>query len=261
MVIRSVTKRGIVKMKKPGNTKQLHSDANSASVYQYTSHMSRRDSIKWLGVLSTSLTLGLVTGCGSAPEKGHWPQLNLKPITAEGYGTDPNMIIPAPSYWPKTLTADQLTLVAVLSDIIVPREGDVPSATEVNVPDVIDEWVSAPYERQQQHRLEILSGLQWIDDESQLRFKQFFVDLSQAQKLSIIDDIAYDKNKTIPEFSLIVPVFANFRNLVLAAFFCSPEGTKDIGYMGNVPIAGDYPGPTEEALAHLKQKLEKLNLT
>jgi hypothetical protein len=35
---------------------------------------------------------------------------------------------------------------------------------------------------------------------------------------------------------------------------------KDIGYMGNTPSAGEYPGPTPEALAHLNAALVKLNL-
>jgi hypothetical protein len=48
---------------------------------------------------------------------------------------------------------------------------------------------------------------------------------------------------------------------VLAAFFCTPEGCKDIGYLGNVPIAGDYPGPSDEAKAHLDQVLAELGLS
>ncbi|MBT5682665.1 MAG: gluconate 2-dehydrogenase subunit 3 family protein, partial [Gammaproteobacteria bacterium] len=45
------------------------------------------------------------------------------------------------------------------------------------------------------------------------------------------------------------------------AYFASPEGTKDIGYIGNTPIAGDYPGPTPEAMAHLDKMLSDLGLT
>ena len=35
----------------------------------------------------------------------------------------------------------------------------------------------------------------------------------------------------------------------------------DIGYLGNVPINGDYPGPSEEALAHLDGVLVALGLS
>jgi hypothetical protein len=242
---------------------------HSSNKYQYTSGLTRRDSLKWLGILSAFLVLPTVMRCtpqqthvkteiGAA--QGHWPDLKLAPITASGYGKDPNLIMPVRAPWAKTLSAEQLTLVAVLSDILVPRDEDVPSASEVKVPDVIDEWVSAPYGRQQNDRLVILSGLQWIDDESNLRFKQSFTQLDNTQQIQIVDDIAYS-NKDIPiEFANIVPAFAVFRKLVLAAFFCSPAGTKDLGYIGNIPIIGDYPGPSDEAMAHLNLKIQELGL-
>jgi hypothetical protein len=231
----------------------------------YQSKMTRRDSLKWFAILSASAVLPLVNGCdflnySAKIEQGHWPNLNLSPITVKGYGKDPNLIFPPKSPWPKTLTTEQLSLVAVLADILVPRDGNVPSATEVKVPDVIDEWVSAPYQRQQADRLTFLSMLVWIDDESLLRFSKAFVAISSAQKLEIIDDIAYQKSSLLPEFQRITDAFASFRQLVLSAFFCSPEGTKDLGYLGNVPIMGDYPGPTKEAMQHLIKKLAELGL-
>jgi hypothetical protein len=239
---------------------------------QYKSTITRRESLKWLGILSASAVLPSLVGCEGSDStttiangvgdsiKGHWPDLTLSPITVKGYGKDPSMIIPPKSPWPKTLTAEQLTLVAVLADILVPRDGDVPSATEVNVPDVVDEWVSAPYERQQSDRLTILSALVWLNDEAKLRFSKAFTALSPTKQLKIIDDIAYQKDNLAEEFTRIVRAFSRFRKLVLAAFFCSPEGTKDLGYLGNVPIAGDYPGPTDEAMVHLNEILNELGL-
>lgn len=241
----------------------------SNKLMAYQSKLSRRESLKWLGALSASAMLPTLAGCSEAQhttsmvdgKQGHWPELKLTPINVKGYGKDPNLIIPPTSPWPKTLTSEQLTLVAVLSDILVPREGNVPSASEVNVPDVIDEWVSAPYKRQQKDRVTILSTLVWLDDEAKLRFKRGFVALSAKQQLAIVDDIAYQTPELAPEFVQISQAFSHFRKLVLAAFFCSPEGSKDIGYMGNVAIAGDYPGPTPEAMAHLNQVLTSLNLS
>ncbi len=239
---------------------------------QYESTITRRESLRWLGILSASTLIPSLVGCEDSDNvttissavgdsiKGHWPDLTLSPITVKGYGKDPSMIIPPKSPWPKTLTAEQLTLVAVLTDILVPREGDVPSATEVNVPDVVDEWVSAPYERQQSDRLTILSALVWLNDEARLRFSKAFTALSAADQLNIIDDIAYQKDDLAEEFTRIVQAFSRFRELVLTAFFCSPEGTKDLGYLGNVPIVGDYPGPTDEAMVHLNQILNELDL-
>jgi len=250
---------------KPTN-KKINQSAYQSTPYQ--SQLTRRESLKWLGVLSASALVTSVGGCSdflnsqndaSNVVKGHWPNLKLSPITAHGYGKDPNMVTPS-SPWPKTLTADQLTLVATLADILVPRDGDVPSASDVNVPDVIDEWVSAPYEKQQRDRLTILSALTWIDDESRLRFSTPFVALSTKQQFEIMDDIAY-QNSDVPEpFQKISRAFSVFRKLVVAAFFCSPEGTKDLGYIGNVPIMGAYPGPTAEAKIHLQKIIADLGL-
>ncbi|WP_286262757.1 gluconate 2-dehydrogenase subunit 3 family protein [Thalassotalea atypica] len=235
----------------------------------YQSTISRRESLKWLGVLSASALLPSLVGCDVNDKavdvakeaiKGHWPDLSLPPISVKGYGKDPDMIIPPSSPWPKTLSAEHLTLVAILADILVPRDGDVPSATEVNVPDVIDEWVSAPYKRQQDDRLTILSMLVWIDDESTLRFAKGFAGLSSVEQLMIMDDVAYHTDETPAQYKRVAAAFSRFRKLALAAFFCSPEGTKDLGYVGNVPIAGDYPGPTDEAMEHLNKALANLGL-
>jgi len=244
----------------------------TATEVHYQSSITRRESLKWLGILSASALLPSIMGCEVSDKavkvantsgnavKGHWPKLELTPISATGYGKDPSMIIPPKSPWPKTLTAEQITLVAVLSDILVPRDGDVPSATEVNVPDVVDEWVSSPYARQQKDRLTILSALVWLDDEAKQRFSHVFVNLSVEQQIKIIDDIAYQNDELPVEFEQINKAFSRLRKLVLAAFFCSPEGTKDLGYLGNVAISGYYPGPTDEALLHLNQVLDELGL-
>lgn len=231
--------------------------------HHYQAGISRRDSLKWLALLAAGASVPALSGCRLNPlasdSAGHWPDLQLAPITARGYGKDPNLILPPESPWPRTLTQAQLDLVAVLADIIVPQEGVYPSATQVHVPDVIDEWVSAPYEGQQRDRIRILHGLAWLDDEANLRYQRRFVALSAAQQLVIVDDIAFD-NAAEP-FVRMADVFARLRSLVLAAYFCTPQGMQDIGYMGNVPIAGDYPGPSDEALHHLHAVLAGLNLS
>jgi len=234
--------------------------------YQYQSGMSRRESLKWFGLLAAGSALATTSGCSTLSstinsDAGHWPVLDIKPVQAKGYGKDPNLIMPPESPWPLTLTADQLTLVAVLSDYIVPREGNVPSASEVKVPDLIDEWVSAPYDSQQEDRVTILHTLAWIDDEAMQRFGKAFAVLGTTEQTAILDDIAWNHEQTPAPFQRIAGAFERFKGLVLAAFFCSPEGCKDIGYLGNVPIAGDYPGPTAEAKAHLDQVLAELGLT
>lgn len=239
----------------------------------YQNRLSRRDSLKLLAALAASSFLPSLSGCepvkdtanaasaGTAASSEHWPELKLAPVTATGYGKDPNLIMPTQSPWPLTLSAEQLTLLAVVADIIVPAEGRSPSASQVQVPSVVDEWVSAPYPTQQRDRITILSALIWLDDEAKLRFDAGFTAISATQRLSIVDDIAYDSAQSTPAFARIGKAFARLRNLVLAAYFCTPEGIKDIGYLGNVPIAGSYPGPSAEAYQHLESALKNLGLS
>ncbi|TMO09863.1 gluconate 2-dehydrogenase subunit 3 family protein [Pseudoalteromonas sp. S558] len=243
----------------------MHSQ-KSVDSYKYSSGMTRRESLKWLGLLAAGSAVSLTAGCSKVLEEtistqGHWPSLELPAITAKGYGTDPNMLLPPESPWPLTLTNKQLTLVAILADYIVPREGDSPSASDVDVPSVINEWVSSPYNGQQKDRVTILHGLAWIDDESILRYKKIFAKLKAVEQKAILDDIAYFDDNTPAQFQRIANAFLRFKNLILGAYFCTPQGCKDIGYLGNVPIAGDYPGPTAQAKAHLDNVLAELGLT
>lgn len=233
---------------------------------KYACGMSRRESLKWLGLLAAGSAVSLSAGCtkaldGSMSKAGHWPDIDIAPVTGKGYGTDPNMVLPPESPWPLTLTNAQLTLVAVLADYIVPQEGNNPSASQVQVPSVINEWVSAPYNGQQKDRVAILHGLAWIDDEAALRFKTNFVQLNSEQQTAILNDIAYVSEDIPAQFQRISDAFLRFKNLVLGAYFCTPQGCKDIGYLGNVPIAGDYPGPSDEAKAHLEHVLAELGLS
>lgn len=242
----------------------------SSTAPAYANRLSRRESLKLLTALAASAMLPALPAIASTPAgdiadvaagDGHWPALDLEPVTASGYGTDPDLMTPPETPWPLTLTPAQLTLLALLSDIIVPAEGDSPSAAQVQVPTVIDEWVSAPYPDQQHDRVTILSALAWLDDEAAQRFTRPFAALDTHQQLAIIDDIAYDNARTPPRFQRIARAFARLRHLVLAAYFCTPEGMEDIGYLGNVAIAGDYPGPTPDAYRHLDTVLAELGLS
>lgn len=71
--------------------------------YRYVSGMTRRESLKWLGLLAAGSALTVTAGCSKVveetitPNAGHWPDVDIKPVTAKGYGTDPNMVIPPES--------------------------------------------------------------------------------------------------------------------------------------------------------------------
>jgi Gluconate 2-dehydrogenase subunit 3 len=201
--------------------------------------INRRDAIKW--VLAASATVSLLDlqsfGTGVA--------------AATGYGSDPDLVkfYKPGEVWPLTFTKEQHRATAALCDAIIPADEKSPSASSVNVPDFIDEWISAPYPEQAADRKIIIAGLEWLDGESQKRFHQPFSDLTTAQQQKICDDISHVP-KAKPEFTNAAIFFAKFRNLAAGGFYTTPTGWKDIQYVGNVPLT-QFNGPPPEVLVHL----------
>src|SRR5262249_11292534 len=152
--------------------------------------------------------------------------------------------------WPLSLSAEQHRAVAALCDLILPADEKSPAASQLKVPDFIDEWISAPYPAQRQDRNLILEGLAWLDKESAKRFSKRFADLADADQRRICDDIGYEPKAT-PALKQPAQFFAKMRDLTAGAFYTTPEGMKDLQYLGNVPLT-KFDGPPPEVLAYLK---------
>lgn len=203
----------------------------------------RRTALKWILTASASVAL--------APHLTFGQQITTAAVFAKGYGTDPDLVktYNAGELWPLTLTEAQRQIVATLCDVIIPADAKGPSASAVNVHDFIDEWVSAPYPANVQDRKVILDGLTWLEAESQRRFGQGFVSLISRQRTAICDDICYEP-KAKDEFKTAAKFFARFRDLTAGGYYTTPEGMKDIGYIGNVPLAS-FEGPSPELIKKL----------
>ena len=204
-----------------------------------TQRMGRRHAIKWM--LAAGATFSM---------------LDVKSFAASGavsgYGTDPNLqqVYKPGDLWPLTFTKEQHRSVSALCDVILPADERSPAASEVKVPDFIDEWISAPYPPQQADRQIVLEGISWLESESVRRFSKRFDELSSAQQAQICDDIC-STQKAGANFHTAAQFFEKFRDLAMGAFFSSPEGVKDIQYLGNVPLT-KFDGPPAEVLAYLK---------
>ena len=92
-------------------------------------------------------------------------------------------------------------------------------------------------------------GLAWLDTECRKRFDKAFLECTEAQRLEVVDDIAWPK-KAKPEMSHGVRFFSTLRDLVAAGFFSSKIGVADLRYMGNVPV-GEWTGAPPEVLQKL----------
>lgn len=215
--------------------------------------LNRRQALKWMltAAASTSL-LGLA---GRAQERRdtnpYTPDIDVSPVKGQGYGTDPDLLKTyAPGdIWPLIFSDHQLATTTVLCALIIPRDERSPSAADLRVQDFIDEWISAPYAMQEPDRPVILEGLQWLDQEAQRRFGKNFVDLQENQPVAICDDIG-PEGEPAPAFAQPARFFTRFRELTASGYYTTPEGMKDIGYVGNTPLA-EFKGPPPAVLRQL----------
>lgn len=222
--------------------------------------ISRRVTLGWIAAASS--TAFAMAGCDSqapkGPQTGNWKDIALRPVQARGYGLDPNLVEPSVP-WPLTLDTAQRGSLKIAAALMLPADDHSPSGGALNLDAFIDEWISAPYEAQQADRSLIVSGLAWLDAESTQRFGKAFALAGDAQRREIFDLVAF-KNKVATGYEKPAAFFVRLRALMLAGFYSLPEGMKDIGYRGNQPSVGPYPGPPADALAHLNAALTKLNL-
>lgn len=205
-------------------------------------NIDRRTAIQWMLTAYAGLTV--------APSllRAH-PITHLAPRA--GYGTDPLLTksYNPGDFWPLTLTDPQREVVTALCDLIIPADEHSPSAAAVGVPAFLDEWVSAPYDANVHDRELMLEGLAWIDEESQRRFGKRFAAASETQRTALCDDIC-DRTRAAPALQKPAQFFARFRDLTAGGYYTTPEGMRDVGYTGNVPL-GAFPAPPPELLAKL----------
>ena len=218
---------------------------------------SRRTALKWMMTLIATPT---IASCGSSDgERQAIQDLGIAlDVEGAGYGHDPDLMDPIVP-WRRTLTKAQLNLVASLADVFIPSDDASPAASVGDVAGFVDEWVSAPYPQQSEDRDVILRGLEDVEGKAYRRYSKRFVDLDVHQKNDIVDDLLPFTN-FLPAYVNTSGFFARFRYLTLSAYYMSEEGQQDIGYIGNAPVLGPYPGPSKEALAHLQSVLDNLGL-
>jgi hypothetical protein len=208
----------------------------------------RRVAIKWMLTASAGAMLIRTPSFGGvAPETA----ASAAGRPATGYGTDPDLVkgYKPGDLWPLTFTAAQRREAAALCDIMIPADDHSPSASAVGVTDFIDEFVSAPYPDNVRDGKKIVDGLAWLDAESTRRFGAVFADASAGQQASLCDDIAPEEPAN-PDLKAAADFFKRYRNLVASGFYTTPVGMKDIGYVGNVPLAR-FEGPPADLVERL----------
>lgn len=227
--------------------------------------LSRRTTLQWM-MAAAALPLArwpspaMAAGGGTAPPFNviaDWPQAIPAPPPAKGYGRDPDLMTPKVP-WPLTLTKAQRATVDLLGDLILPADQGSPGAGAIGVGAFVDEWISAPYPIQQADRTQVIGGLTWLDAQSKALHEAPFDAITPPQRAGMLDALTV----AAPVAKMAAPVafMDTLRYLFVLGFYSLPEGKADMGYIGDEPTPGDYPGPSREALAHLAQALDRMGL-
>ena len=162
---------------------------------------------------------------------------------AKGYGSDPDLmkIYQPGEVWPLTLSGEQKKIATALADTILPEDDFGPAASTVRVPDYIDEWVSAPYPRQERDRKVVIPGLEKFEAAAREKYGSGFAELTVDQRNEFCEWIVSGEGKPHAGF------FHAFTMIAAGAYFSTQEGWKAIGYEGNI-ASGIFAGPPQEVL-------------
>jgi hypothetical protein len=149
------------------------------------------------------------------------------------------------AFKPKFFTPHEYVTVAVLVDLIIPKDARSGSATDAGVPEFMDFMMIDQPRRQAAMR----GGFALIDHVCEERFDKRFVDCTDDQRRQVLDEIAFPA-KTKPELSQAVAFFSSFRDLTATGFWTSKIGIADLQYIGNTFVP-EWKGCPPEALKKL----------
>jgi gluconate 2-dehydrogenase gamma chain len=136
------------------------------------------------------------------------------------------------AYKPKGLNAHEYKTLEKLADYIIPAEETSPGALAAGAPEFIDLLAS-----QNPQLLAIYTGgIAWLDHAMARHHSSDFVSATPEQQSAMLDLIAYRKNES-PELGPGIRFFDWTRRMVVDAYYTSPAGIKDIGYLGNTAVS------------------------
>ena len=169
------------------------------------------------------------------------------------------------AYVPKFFNPQEWKTVRILVDMIIPKDERSGSATDAGVPEFMDYLMNDPTDtdlQRERRQTAMRGGLAWINSVSERRFGHGFAEATEAERTTILDEIAYSKDEQEDEAEMREPrdlrvmvkhgpsFFNSFRDLTASGFWSSKMGVDDLGYVGNRFVA-EWKGAPPEVLAKL----------
>jgi gluconate 2-dehydrogenase gamma chain len=155
-------------------------------------------------------------------------------------GTAPRSLNGGPNYVPKYLKPHEFKTLRVLGDLIMPADATSPAASEAGAAEFIDFLCS----RNEDLAAIFDGGLAWLDQYMIHKYGSDFVSSRPAEQTALLD-LAYGARTAAPAVAAGQQFFTWARNMVVDAYYTSPVGVKDIGYMGNTVVAAPFGVPQE----------------
>jgi gluconate 2-dehydrogenase gamma chain len=146
---------------------------------------------------------------------------------------------------PKFFTAHEYATVAVLVDLIIPRDERSGSATDAGVPAFMDFMMIDQPRRQ----IAMRGGLALIDRLAIDRFGKRFLSGTGPERRALLDEIAYTTNAD-RSLRQAIAFFSSFRDLTASGFWSTKMGIGDLQYQGNVFVS-EWKGCPDAALKKL----------
>ena len=199
-------------------------------------HVSRRDALK--RIAATVFAAGLAA--------------EMDPVAAQHVHQEAGKMKGAlEGYKRQELTEHEWATVTRLAELIVPADEGGGSAVDAGAPEFIDLLCSGGDELAHIFH----GGLSWLDAEMRVRVDKTFVDASESEQTAMLDALVEEEQRLedLPEASKDGPYgqfrdyqawdrseigagvrfFDWMRKLAVDAYYTSPIGIKDIGYVGN----------------------------
>ena len=197
--------------------------------------MNRRETLKSLFLAPLAGTVIASNGCGTIASNNAsritWARLP----TEYSYGrTDAEKLTDQRLFAETYFREHELVTIAVLCDIILPNNHPNGGALDAGLTDFVEFMVKD----REQYKLPVRGGIAWLDSYSIENFGPDFINISESQRLSICNEIAYPDNQA-SELQAGISFFSLMRNLTLPGYYTTELGFRDLDYMGNTPNVWD----------------------
>jgi gluconate 2-dehydrogenase gamma chain len=130
------------------------------------------------------------------------------------------------NYQPQAFTKHNFQTLRTLAEIVIPGASDGGAAEYIDFLSSRNTDLAAIFN----------GGFGWLDDYMQKKYSADFLTAKPAEQTAVLDTLAYKANY-VPETAGGLLFWTWLRNMVVDAYYTSPAGVNDVGFMGNRVMA------------------------